>query len=62
MENEQEIHFQCPYCFSPVSFVVEALYSEQDYIEDCEVCCQPIELRYQSDGERVTSFTVERAQ
>ena len=62
MFNEKELHFQCPYCFSPISFVVETFYSEQDYIEDCEVCCQPIQIRYQSDGEEVNDFTVDRAQ
>jgi len=28
----------------------------QSYIEDCEVCCNPIEIRYQVEDERVVSF------
>jgi len=27
-----------------------------DYIEDCEVCCNPIEISYQSDGDNIISF------
>ena len=27
----------------------------QRYIEDCEVCCNPIEVAYTADGEAVTS-------
>ena len=31
--------------------------SEDYYIEDCEVCCNPIEVKYQSDGETITNFS-----
>jgi hypothetical protein len=27
-----------------------------EYIEDCEVCCRPIELHFIFSGERLTSF------
>lgn len=30
----------------------------QTYIEDCEVCCNPIEVSYTVDGEDVTAFEV----
>ena len=40
--------------------VLELYYGEQTYIEDCQVCCNPIEIRYTSDGEDVTSFHAER--
>jgi predicted amidophosphoribosyltransferase len=30
---------QCPYC------------GEQDYVEDCSVCCRPIEVRLCRDGD-----------
>ena len=30
--------------------------SGQNYVEDCEVCCRPILIAYESDGEEVTSF------
>ena len=26
------------------------------YIEDCEVCCNPIEINYSSDGNEITGF------
>ena len=28
----------------------------QTYVEDCEVCCNPVQVRYESDGEAVTAF------
>ena len=29
---------------------------EQTYIEDCEVCCNPIRVGYATDGEAITAF------
>ena len=37
---------QCPYCGEPLDlYVDEAGGIEQQYIEDCSVCCRPIEIR-----------------
>lgn len=29
---------------------------DQAFIEDCEVCCRPIEVRYAVEGEEVVQF------
>ncbi len=34
----------CPYCGEKIELVLDCSVSEQDYIEDCEVCCRPINL------------------
>jgi hypothetical protein len=34
----------------------------QTYVEDCEVCCHPVEVSVEADGEAVTSFRAERLQ
>lgn len=60
MQGEQEFFFQCPYCFSRVSMVFELYYGKQNYIEDCEVCCNPIEISYSSDGETVIDFSASK--
>ena len=50
-------HFStCPYCGETISFVLDLSVPEQAYIEDCEVCCNPIRIRYATDGETVTAF------
>lgn len=36
--------------------VVEHLYGGQDYIEDCEVCCHPINIKYQVVDGEITQF------
>jgi transcription elongation factor Elf1 len=34
----------CPYCGETVTVVLDLSVDEQDYIEDCEVCCQPMRV------------------
>jgi len=41
-----EHFFQCPYCFEQISMLLEESSEVQNYIEDCEVCCQPIQIEY----------------
>lgn len=40
----QEVAICCPYCGESITIVVDGSIERQDYIEDCEVCCRPIEL------------------
>lgn len=43
---EIEHFFQCPFCFSEISMLLDPSVSDQEYIEDCEVCCNPIQISY----------------
>jgi hypothetical protein len=49
----QEIAIDCPYCGEPITVLAESLQDEQQYIEDCQVCCRPIviHLNQTADGE-----------
>ena len=42
----------CPYCGEVIELVVDCSVAEQEYIEDCQVCCRPINLvvSVHSDG------------
>ncbi|MEO0336970.1 MAG: CPXCG motif-containing cysteine-rich protein [Pseudomonadota bacterium] len=46
-----EHFFTCPYCWQNISMVLEPSEDIQSYIEDCEVCCRPIQLRFAGDPE-----------
>ena len=46
-----EYFFQCPFCWEQISMLLEKSNEIQNYIEDCEVCCQPIQIEYLLDGE-----------
>jgi hypothetical protein len=49
-----EHSFECPYCGEEISMVLDTSVTRQTYIEDCEVCCRPIEVTYVvEDGELV---------
>ncbi|MDW5287538.1 CPXCG motif-containing cysteine-rich protein [Formosa sp. PL04] len=39
-----EHFFTCPYCWEQISMLLDSGVSKQQYIEDCEVCCNPIEI------------------
>jgi len=47
---EEFVAVRCPYCGERLETRVDLTAGEREYIEDCEVCCRPIE------------FTVEREQ
>jgi hypothetical protein len=44
--DEEEAFLYCPYCGEQISMLLDLSAGGQAYIEDCEVCCQPIRLRY----------------
>jgi transcription elongation factor Elf1 len=48
--REQTI--QCPYCGENIVVLVDDSVPQQNYIEDCQVCCRPIEfsVAVQQDG------------
>lgn len=41
---------QCPYCGEWIELQVDSSAGEQAYVEDCSVCCRPIEVRLVSAG------------
>jgi hypothetical protein len=51
----ETIEVNCPYCGQRYDTVVDCSAGEQEYVEDCEICCRPILFRLSVDG--VGSFT-----
>jgi len=51
-----EYFFTCPYCWEKISMVLDTSVRRQTYIEDCEVCCNPIEVDYVVDEEGCVDF------
>lgn len=54
----QEI--QCPYCGENIQVLVDNSIKEQNYIEDCSVCCQPIELQIIVESDEAIEITPAR--
>ena len=38
--------YDCPYCGEEVETTVDLSGGDQEYIEDCQVCCKPIPVSY----------------
>lgn len=36
--------FQCPYCWEEIDILLDFSSGAVNYVEDCQVCCQPIEI------------------
>lgn len=51
-----EHYFLCPYCAEQISMVLDTSVPRQTYVEDCEVCCQPIELSYAIKDDEIRQF------
>lgn len=52
-----EHFFQCPYCWEEISMILDPSVPRQTYIEDCEVCCNPIEVTPLFEENALISFT-----
>ncbi|MFN4291765.1 MAG: CPXCG motif-containing cysteine-rich protein [Permianibacter sp.] len=42
MQSETFVTANCPYCNAELELHVDCCELEQEYIEDCRCCCQPI--------------------
>jgi transcription elongation factor Elf1 len=52
-----EHYFACPYCGEEISMVLDLSVRRQTYVEDCEVCCNPIEINYSVEDDTLSRFT-----
>jgi len=52
MNELEEREVQCPYCGELIDITVDCSIQHQRYIEDCQVCCRPInfDVRVGYDG------------
>ena len=51
-----EHSFACPHCGEEISMVLDLSVPKQTYVEDCEVCCNPIEITYNVEDDILSNF------
>lgn len=56
---ETEHFFTCPHCWQPISMILDLSVGEQEYIEDCEVCCRPVRICYTAGDFELKTFAAE---
>ena len=54
---EIEHFFTCPYCWQQISMVLDLSVAEQSYVEDCEVCCRPVQVSYNAEDFELNDFS-----
>jgi len=55
MSLQEECFLDCPYCGEPISVLVDCSLEQQTYVEDCQVCCQPMVVQVAVDEDGVPS-------
>jgi len=53
MQTSETIH--CPYCGESVEILIDGSVEQQTYIEDCWVCCRPIQLDVTVEADGATT-------
>jgi hypothetical protein len=51
---------QCPYCLEIFEVLLDTSQEEATLIEDCTVCCRPIEIEYAASPGDIESVSVQR--
>jgi hypothetical protein len=61
MSHVQPVATECPYCGEPIELLIDCSEEQQRYIEDCEVCCRPIDISVfvDDDGQPQISVATE---
>lgn len=56
---EIEHFFTCPYCWQTISMVLDLSIDGQNYVEDCEVCCNPIQINFTAENSELIDFSAD---
>ena len=54
-----EHFFDCPLCWQNQIKVIDPSIEEQNFIEDCEVCCNPLEFKLKLENNFIEFFSVD---
>ena len=49
MNELSEQSIGCPYCGENITVLIDGSLPEQEYVEDCQVCCRPIVVNVSVD-------------
>jgi hypothetical protein len=52
----------CPSCWQSTTILIDASAGDQVLVEDCGVCCNPMQLTVAVDGGEIVGVDVEPAQ
>ena len=54
----EELNLTCPYCHQAITVLVDTgVYEHTSIVDDCEVCCRPIEISYSVEDGQISCFS-----
>ncbi len=57
-QNLIEHLVECPYCGEHIDLLIDCSIMNQQYIEDCQVCCRPIDVDISMSNEGMPTVRV----
>jgi hypothetical protein len=60
MNGLEPVTIQCPYCWEMIEITTDSSVPSQEYVEDCEVCCQPILMKVEISNQGIPDVQVSR--
>jgi hypothetical protein len=54
--------YTCPHCWQTSVIQLDLTAGSQRFVQDCEVCCNPMEFSYSTERGELVSFHYESAQ
>jgi hypothetical protein len=57
MSDLDQAQIRCPYCGEHIDIQVHIGSHDEDYVEDCSVCCRPILLHVTRDEDGIPSVS-----
>jgi hypothetical protein len=56
-----EVTVTCPHCWEEITLSLDLSVEEQSYIEDCPVCCRPLQITCTVNAGELDELTVEQS-
>ena len=58
---EEPVNVTCPWCAETFVTFFDSSAGDQDYIEDCQVCCRPIDLSFRISSQSEVMVSASRS-
>ena len=61
MNGLKEISIECPYCGERLRLLIDCSVTKQSYIEDCQICCKPMQIEVQVNSRGIPKVNVKES-
>jgi hypothetical protein len=60
MNLDTTVEIDCPYCGERIELLIDCSAGSQEYVEDCQVCCRPMEVRVRVKAQGIPAVEARR--